>query len=108
MFQSGYAFLLDLLLQFCKVESAILETSVPNHTNASSSMQVFQSTAACPAEGFATSPFGGGTGHRCGFCLRGLRQCRGSRGCVGRGIDSVRDGVVGGYWQGIHRCSLVD
>jgi hypothetical protein len=56
IFQSGYAFLLDLLLQFCKVESAVLETSVPNCTNASSSMQVFQSTAACPAEGFVTSP----------------------------------------------------
>ncbi len=66
MVQSGYAFLLDLLLQFCPAKSAVLETSVSvletsvsNHTNASSSM--FQSTAA-PAASFVTSPalFGGG------------------------------------------------
>ncbi len=41
--QSGYAaLLLDSLLQFCPADSAVLETSASNDSNASSSM--FQST----------------------------------------------------------------
>jgi hypothetical protein len=51
---SGYAFLLDLLLQFCMAESAVLETSVSIHNSASSSK--VQSTAACPAACFVTLP----------------------------------------------------
>jgi hypothetical protein len=46
-------FLLNLLLQFCQAESAVLETSASNHTNASSSK--LQSTAASPAACFVTS-----------------------------------------------------
>ncbi len=38
MVQIGYAFVLDSLLQFCPTESAVLETSLSNHTHASSSM----------------------------------------------------------------------
>ncbi len=49
MVQTGYAFVLDSLLQFCPAESAVLETSLSNHTYASSSM--FQSTRGPPALG---------------------------------------------------------
>ena len=61
--QSGYAaLLLDSLLQFCLADSAVLETTASNHTNASSRM--FQSTAAGPASNSVTSPalIGGGLG----------------------------------------------
>jgi hypothetical protein len=58
--QYGYAALLDSLLQFCPAESAVLETSASNHTNASSSK--IQSTASGPAANLVTFPalFGGG------------------------------------------------
>ncbi len=49
MVQIGYAFVLDLLLQFCPAESSVLETSLSNHTYASSSM--FQSTGGPQAFG---------------------------------------------------------
>ena len=54
--QSGYAaaLLLDSLLQFCPADSAVLETTASNHTNASSSM--FQSTAAGPAANLVIPP----------------------------------------------------
>jgi hypothetical protein len=63
--QSGYAaLLLDSLLQFCQADSAVLETTASNQTNASSRM--FQSTAAGPASNSVTSPalFGGGRRQR--------------------------------------------
>ncbi len=106
--QSGYAALrLDSVLQFCPADSAVLETTASNHTNASSSM--FQSTAAGPAANLVTSPalIGGGRqqrlffGGRGSFRRRGRRQCRGGSGSVGRGLDGVGVGVVRGYWHGI-------
>ena len=106
--QSGYAaLLLDSLLQFCPADSAVLETTASNHTNASSSM--FQSTAslAGPAANLVTSLalIGGGRrqrrffGGRCSFRRRGRRRCRGGSGSVGRGLDCVGVGVVRGYWH---------
>ena len=105
--QSGYAaMLLDSLLQFCPADSAVLETTASNHTNASSSM--FQSTAAGPAANLVTSPalIGGGRrqrrffGGRGRFRRRGRRRCRDGSGSVGRGFYGVGVGVVRGYWHG--------
>jgi hypothetical protein len=105
--QSGYAaLLLDSLLQFCQADSAVLETTSSNRTNASSSM--FQSTAACPAANLVTSRalIGGGRrqrwffGGRCSFRCRGRRRCRRGSGSVWRGLDGVGVGVVRGYWHG--------
>jgi hypothetical protein len=105
--QSEHAALrLDSLLQFCPADSAVLETTTSNHTNASSSM--FQSTAAGPAANLVTSPtlIGGGRlqrrffGGRCSFRRRGRQRCRGGSGSVGRGLDCVGVGVVRGYWHG--------
>ena len=55
--QPGYAALrLDSLLQFCPADSAVLETSASNDSNASSS--IFQSTLG-PADPSAAPVFGG-------------------------------------------------
>ena len=63
MVQTGYAFVLDSLLQFCQAENAVLETSLSNHTYASSSM--FQSTRGPPALGGPLNVlFGAGRGWR--------------------------------------------
>jgi hypothetical protein len=92
MIQSRYAaLLLDSLLQFCPADSAVLQTTASNHTNARSSM--FQSTAAGPASNLVTSPaliggrrrqrrFFGGRGR---FRCRGRLRCRDGSGSVGRG-----------------------
>ncbi len=96
--QSGYAalrLLLDSLLQFCPADSAVLETTASNHTNASSSM--FHSTAAGPASNLDTSPalIGGSRrqrrffGGRCRFRRRGRRRCRDGSGSVGRGSTAL-------------------
>ncbi len=94
--QSGYAaLLLDSLLQFCLADSAVLETTASNHTNASSRM--FQSTAAGPASNSVTSPalIGGGrrqrrfSGGRGRFRRRGRRRCRDGSGSVGRGLMAL-------------------
>ncbi len=94
--QSGYAALrLDSLLQFCPADSAVLETTASNHTNASSGM--FQSTAAGPASNSVASPaligggrrlrlFFGGSGR---FHRRGLQRYRDGSGSVGRGLMAL-------------------
>jgi hypothetical protein len=98
-----YAFLLYLLLQLCIAESAVLETSVSNHTLARSIM--FQSTAACPAACFvaAPAPIGGGRrwlrffwGCRCCFRSRGRRQCRAAGAALARGSTAL----VLASWEG--------
>jgi hypothetical protein len=103
----GYAaLLLDSLLQFCPADSAVLETTASNHTNASSRM--FQSTAAGPTSNSVTSPalicggrrqrwFFGGRGR---FRRRGRRRCRDGSGSVGRGSMALAFGVVRGYGHG--------
>ena len=85
MVLSGYAFLLDSPLQFCPAESAVLETSLSNHTYASSSM--FQSTRGPPALGGPLNVlFGAGRrwrrffqrrrqGRARGFLRRDRRRC---------------------------------
>ncbi len=97
---------LDLLLQFCPADSAVLETTASNHTNASSSM--FQFTTASPAANLVTSPalIGGGRRQRrlfgglCSFRHRGRRQCWRGSGSVCRGLDCVGVGIVREYWHG--------
>ena len=105
--QSGYAaLLLDSLLQFCPANSAVLETTASNHTNASSSM--FQSTAAGPAANLVTSPCPYWRGASAAPVFRGARQIpqQGPAAVQGRqrqrrqGLDGVGVGVVRGYWQG--------
>jgi hypothetical protein len=94
--QSVYAdLLLDSLLQFCLADSAVLETTASNHTNASSSM--FQSTAASPAANLVTSPalIGRGRrqrrlfGGRGRFRRRGRRRCMDGSGSFGRGLTAL-------------------
>jgi hypothetical protein len=107
--QYGYAqaALLDSLLQFCPAESAVLETSASNHTNASSSK--IQSTAACPAANLVTSPalLAGGV---CSACFLGGAAAASAEGACGGagaaaaasagGLDGVGVGVVRGHWHG--------
>jgi hypothetical protein len=76
MVQTGYAFVLDSLLQFCPAESAVLETSLSNHTYASSSM--FQSTWGPPALGGPLNVlFGAGRRWRWFFQRRRQGRARG-------------------------------
>jgi hypothetical protein len=106
----GYAFLLDLLLQFCTTESAVLEIRVSNYNNASSSMVQSPCLRFC----YLLRPFWRWAsaaavfqGRRSGFHSRGRQQCRGGimMGGVDRGINGIGVGVVGGNWHG---CSLGD
>jgi hypothetical protein len=73
MVQTGYAFVLDSLLQFCPAESTVLETSLSNHTYASSSM--FQSTRGPPALGGPLNALFG-AGRRWRRFFQSLRQGR--------------------------------
>jgi hypothetical protein len=83
---SGYAFLLDLLLQCC---SAVLESSTSNHTNASSGMfQLSARLAALPSLGH----FAGGGCRRRRFFRRRWR----GRGVVLSGRLGSGGGRCGG------------
>ena len=76
--QSGYAALLDLLLQFCLAESAVLETSASNHTNASSNK--LQSTLGLAPDSGATLFRGGAgfSGDAAAASAAGAGSCAGS------------------------------
>ena len=96
MVQTGYAFVLDSLLQFCPAESAVLETSLSNHTYASSSM--FQSTRGPPALGGPLNVlFGAGRRWRRFFQRRRQGRARGflrwdRRRCNGAGSMQAAGG----------------
>ncbi len=110
--QSGYAALLldsmESMLQFCPADSAVLETTASNHTNASSRM--FQSTAAGPASNSVTSPalISGGRRPQAAPVFRGALQIpqQGPAAVQGRqrkrrqGLNGVGVGVVRGYGHG--------
>jgi hypothetical protein len=73
MIQFGYAALrLDSLLQFCQADSAVLETTASNHTNASSSM--FQSIESGPAATFGYLPCPYWRGASAAPIFRGAQQ----------------------------------
>jgi hypothetical protein len=107
MIQSGYAaLLLDSLLQFCPADSAVLETTASNHTNASSRM--FQSTTTGHASNSVTSPalIGGGRLQRrlCGggrqIPPQGPVAVQGRQRQRRQGLNGVGLGVVRGYGHG--------
>jgi len=93
--QSGYAaLLLDSLLQFCPADSAVLETTSSNHTNASSRM--FQSTAAGPASNSVTSSalIGGGRRQR-----RFFGGAADSAAGAGGGAGTAAAASAGARWR---------
>jgi hypothetical protein len=119
MVQTGYAFVLDSLLQFFLAESAVLETSLSNQTYASSSM--FQSTRVPPTLGapersfwrwaslapFFSAPAAGAGARLPPKGPAAVQPCRVDEG-GGRVLDVVGDDCVARGSGVGHGCSLGD